>query len=315
MSPKRDVFIGVYRVKTYRRPSLKAVSTFEAAARHESFKGAAAELFLTPSAISHQVRRLEDHLGVMLFHRLSGGLALTDAGHYYLRMLTPVLAEIDDATKKVMQLEYSDRLTVRSAPSFASKWLLDRLPEFLDTHPDIDVKVIATSELLDFRKKNIDVGIYYGQPNMPGYAVRPLVSERVLPMCSPDFKKASGGLKKPGDLPDFMLIHTERNLVTWRMWLADRGIAVGDELRGISLDPSELAIEAAVRGVGIVLESDLLAERELATGSLVPAFDNTVSELVSYFLVYPEGNIELPKVTAFCDWITSLPEDMTSGDG
>ena len=100
-------------MKNYRRPSLKAVSTFEAAARHESFKGAAEELSLTPSAISHQVRQLEEHLGVKLFHRLSGGLAITDAGSAYLKMLSPVFSDIDDATKQIMQIEYTDRLTVR----------------------------------------------------------------------------------------------------------------------------------------------------------------------------------------------------------
>ena len=305
--------MGTFRLKTYRRPSLKAISTFETAARHESFKGAAEELFLTPSAISHQVRHLEEHLRVKLFHRLSGGLAITDAGRLYLAMLTPVFSEIDEATKQVMQLEYSDQLTVRSAPSFARKWLLDRLPGFLEAQPDIDVKVIATSERLDFQKKSIDIGIYYGQPNMPGYITRPLLSERVLPMCSPAFKDAASGLRSPADLPDFTLIHTEINLVTWRMWLNDRNIAVGEELRGISLDPSELAIEAAVRGVGIVLESSLLASQELENGTLVPAFDGTTSEVMSYFLVYPEDNAELPKVVAFCDWITALSETDTKG--
>ena len=293
-------------MRIYRRPSLKAVSTFEAAARHESFKGAAEELHLTPSAISHQVRQLENHLGVKLFHRLSGGLAITDAGAVYLGMLSPAFAEIDDATKQVMQLEYSDQLTVRSAPSFAKKWLLDRLPDFLESYPDTDVKVIATSELLDFRSKNIDVGIYYGQPDWPGHVVRPLLSERVLPMCSPGFKAGATALRAPADLPDFTLIHTERNLVSWRMWLADKEVSIIGNLRGVCLDPSELAIDAAVRGVGIVLESDLLAARELAEGALVPAFEDTVGEIVSYCLVYPADHADIPKVVAFSDWIINL---------
>jgi LysR family glycine cleavage system transcriptional activator len=296
-------------MKNYRRPSLKAVSTFEAAARHESFKEAAEELFLTPSAISHQVRQLENHLGVTLFHRLSGGLVITDAGAAYLKMLTPAFAELDEATKQVMQFEYSDQLTIRSAPSFAKKWLLHRLPDFLERHPDIDVKVVATSEILDFRKKNIDVGISYGQSNWSGYVVRPLLSERVLPMCSPGFKSGAKDLRTPADLPKFTLIHTERNLVTWRMWLADKGVPVADNLRGVCLDPSELAIEAAVRGVGVVLESDLLAAQELADGSLVPAFGETVSEALSYYLVYSEDRADIPKIVAFSEWISDLAEN------
>ena len=296
-------------MKNYRRPSLKSVATFEAAARHESFKGAAEELFLTPSAISHQVRHLEGHLGVKLFHRMSGGLAITDAGSYYLRMLTPVLQEIDEATKQIMQLEYSDQLTIRVAPSFAGKWLLEKLPDFLEAQPDIDIKVIATSEHLDFRKKNIDVGVFYGQPNLPGFVTRPLLSERVLPLCSPDFKKEAVGLCTAEDLPKFSLIHTERNLVSWKMWLADRNVAIGEDLRGISLDPSEHAIEAAVRGVGIVLESDLLASHELESGALVPAFDGEETEVVTYFLTYPEGNAALPKVISFCEWILKMAAD------
>ncbi len=293
-------------MKNYRRPSLKAVSTFEAAARHESFKGAAEELFLTPSAISHQVRQLEEHLGVNLFHRLSGGLAITDAGAAYLKMLSPAFAGIDDATRQVMELDYSDQLTIRTAPSFAKKWILDRLPKFLQAYPDIDVKVIATSEVLDFRKKNIDVGIYYGQSIWPGHVVRPLLSERVLPMCSPDFKKQAGEFQRPADLVNFTLIHTERNLVTWNMWFAERGVSVLEDLRGVCLDPSELAIESAVRGNGIILESDILAAQERENGSLVPTIENSESEIVSYHIVYPEEHEGVPKVTAFTDWITAL---------
>ncbi len=293
-------------VSAYRRPSLKAVSTFEAAARLESFKDAATELHLTPSAISHQVRQLEDHIGVKLFHRLSGGLAITDAGAAYLKMLSPAFADIDGATKQVMQMEYADQLIVRSAPSFARKWLLDRLPDFLARYPDTDVKIIATSELLEFRGNRIDIGIFYGRSSWSGHVVRPLLSERVLPMCSPAFKKGAAALRTPADLPDVTLIHTERNLVTWEMWLAEKDVATAGDLRGVCLDPSELAIEAAVRGVGVILESDLLAARELADGSLVPAIEDTVSEVVSYYLVYPEEHAELPKVITFSDWIVEL---------
>lgn len=290
----------------YRRPSLKAISTFESAARHESFKDAAKELSLTPSAISHQVKQLEQQVGVNLFHRLSGGLAITDAGAAYLKLLGPAFAEIDDATKQVMQLEYSDQLTIRSTPSFARKWLLDRLPDFLEKHQDIDVKVIATSELLDFRKKNIDIGIHYGQSTWPGSVVKPLLSERVLPMCSPALKDKLNGLRSVADLYGFTLIHTERNLVTWKMWLAEQEVPFDKEFRGVYLDPSELAIEAAVRGVGVVLESDLLAARELDEGSLVPAFDETESKIASYYLVYPEDHMHIPKVIAFTDWIADM---------
>ncbi len=290
----------------YRRPSLKSLSTFEAAARHESFKGAGEELCLTPSAISHQVRQLETHLDVNLFHRLNGGLAITDAGKAYLTLLTPAFSEIDEATKKIMQFEFSDQLTIRSAPSFAKKWLLERLPDFLQNNSDIDVKVIATSEVLDFRKNNIDIGIYYGQSNWPGYVVKPLFSEHVLPMCSPDYKNKIGKLNKPDDLLNCTLIQTERNIMTWKMWFTEKKIPHDKKLTGICLDPSELAIEAAVQGVGIILESDLLAKQELQTGSLIPAFDDAVSETVSYYLVYLEDSMETPKITAFTNWITHL---------
>jgi LysR family glycine cleavage system transcriptional activator len=183
---------------------------------------------------------------------------------------------------------------------------LDRLPDFLERYPDTDVKVIATSEIPDFRSKSIDIGIFYGHSDWPGHTVRPLLSERLLPMCSPDFKKKAVTLRSAEDLLDFTLIHTERNLVTWKMWFADKGVSSTGDLRGVCLDPSELAIEAALRGVGVVLESDLLAARELAEGSLVPAFEDNVSEIVSYYLVYPEDSANIPKVVAFADWIISL---------
>ncbi len=300
-------------VKNYRRPSLKAVSTFEAAARHQSFKVAAKELHLTPSAISHQVRQLEEHLGVKLFHRISSGLAITDAGSAYLSMLGPAFAEIDHATRQVMQLEYADQLRLRSAPSFAKKWLLDRLPDFLKQYPDTDVKLIATSEQLDFRSSQIDIGIYYGNSSWTdGYIVRPLLSERVLPMCSAQMEGYTGVLRAPQQLVDFTLIHTERNLTSWNMWLADKDVGLSTQMRSISIDPSELAIEAAVRGVGIVLESDLLAGEELARGSLVPAIKDSVSETISYYLVYPEDHAKIPKVIAFSNWIMSLANSSRS---
>lgn len=294
---------------SYRRPSLKSLSTFEAAARHESFKGAGEELCLTPSAISHQVRQLESHLGINLFHRLKGGLAITDAGATYLTMLTPAFKEIDKATKTIMQFEFSDELSIRSAPSFAKKWLLEKLPDFLQTHPDIDVKIIATSENLEFRKNNIDIAICYGQSNLPGYVVKPLFSEHILPICSPEFKRKNGPLNSPKDLLNYPLIQTERNLTTWNIWFAEKGITHDKKLSGICLDPSELAIEAAVQGVGIILESDLLAKHELQSGSLIPAFDDAVPETISYYLIYLEESIKTPKVAAFSNWITQLADD------
>ncbi len=128
-------------------------------------------------------------------------------------------------------------------------------------------------------------------------------------MCSPKFKNDAANLRAPGDLLNFDLIHTERNLVSWKMWLADRNVLVDEELRGICLDPSDLAIDAAVRGVGIVLESDLLASYELEAGTLVAAIDDTVSEAVSYYLVYPEENMGLAKVEVFANWIVDLAND------
>jgi LysR family glycine cleavage system transcriptional activator len=184
--------------------------------------------------------------------------------------------------------------------------MMDRLPDFLEKHEDIDVKVIATSELLDFRKKNIDIGIHYGQSTWPGCVVKPLLCERVLPMCSPALKDKPDGLRSVADLYNFTLIHTERNLVTWKMWLTEQDVSIDEGFRGVYLDPSELAIEAAVRGVGIVLESDLLAACELGEGSLVPAFDETETRIASYYLVYPEDYMHIPKVVAFTDWIAGM---------
>jgi LysR family glycine cleavage system transcriptional activator len=125
-------------------------------------------------------------------------------------------------------------------------------------------------------------------------------------MCSPEFKKQAGKLQSPADLLNFTLIHTERNLLTWKMWFADRDITALQDLRGVCLDPSELAIDAAVRDIGIVLESDMLAAQELENGALVPAIENSESEIVSYYLVYPEEYEGLPKITAFSDWIIKL---------
>ncbi len=293
----------------FRRPSLKALSTFEAAAAHQSFKLAAEELSLTPSAVSHQVRQLESQLGLQLFHRVGRGLVLTDAGKAYVGMLTSAFLEIDTATRQIMEFQYSDQIVVHSTPSFASRWLIPKLTGFLETHPQTDVRIEATSEGFDFKTGNIDIAIWYARKKWPDdVEYLPLISERIFPMCHPDLKKSCTPLQSLEDLAQQRLIYTQRNIIAWSSWFTARDIDLS-KYKGqrVSIDPSNLAIEAAANSVGFVLESDILAAAELESGTLVPAFENEdAAENISYYLVWPKHQSKTPKIEAFCNWIRGV---------
>jgi len=298
-----------------RRPSLKALSTFEAAAKHQSFKTAANQLGLTPSAVSHQVRLLEAEIGVQLFHRLGRGLALTDAGKAYMEMLAAAFEEIDSATRSIMSYRFADELIVRTPPSFASRWLVPQLPSFLKANSATNVRIEASSEAFDFRGDGADVAIWYARRQWPdNVEYIPLLSERVFPMCSPAVKAGHPDVRTPQDLLQHTLIHTERNIMTWASWFAAKGIALpAKSCRELSIDPSNLAIETAVAGTGYILESDLLAAEELEREALVPVFDSTAEdEIVSYYLVWPTRLTDVRKVDAFRVWIM---DTISAGSG
>jgi LysR family transcriptional regulator, glycine cleavage system transcriptional activator len=272
-----------------RLPPLKALLAFEAAARRGSFALGAEELAVTPSAVSHHIQQLEDFLGVPLFQRHPGRAALTAAGRTYARELERAFGVIADATNLVAPQSQRGYLVVASGPSFAAKWLQPRLPEFLRANPEVRIRLSTLSDHDDLETTRFDIAIAYGHPNTSKLDVEPLLLERLRPLCSPALA-ATLALRTPQDLLRATLIHSSNGL-TWSEYLRR---VCGEEVRPdneLWLDRSVMAIEAAVDGLGVVLESELLAAEELNDGRLIAPFNEAQFsiEVTSYYLVRSRG--------------------------
>ena len=287
------------------RPSLNALRIYEAAVRRGSFAAAAAELRLTPSAVSRQIQLLEQQLGVTLFHRSGRSVVSTDAALAYYREVHAAFGRITAATADLTGRGKSDRLAVHSAPSFATQWLLPRLSAFIGEHPELDVVFWATSPPYDLLTEDYDVDIQHGAHATDGLDVVMFPAERIVPMCSPALAEGIRPIRTPEDLMLHPLIHSDRCLVRWPDWLARHpGLAL-DLNRGLHFDRSFMSIATAVDGLGVCLDSTLLAQDELATGRLVKPLGDDGAEIHAHRLVCLAKKKDLPKVCAFRAWLTA----------
>lgn len=289
-------------------PPLNALRAFEVAARHMSISQAAVELRVTPAAISHQIRLLEDHVGLPVFARNGRGLALTDAGAAGLRDLREGFARLCAAMDAIDSLGEAGVLSVSVAPSFASKWLLPRLEGFQQAHPEIDVHVQASMQITDFVKDGTDIAIRYGAGRYSDLAVEQLLTESVVPVCSPDYLRDHGPFHAPGDLVEATLLHDDSpdndpSCPNWEMWLGAAGARHIDAARGPRFNQSGMVIEAAVLGRGVALAKTALAARDLRQGRLVQPFSTAMKVDFAYYIVAPRPKLNLPKVSFFIDWL------------
>jgi LysR family glycine cleavage system transcriptional activator len=299
-----------------RLPPLNALRAFEAAARHLSFTKAAEELFVTQAAISHQVKALEESLGLALFRRYNRRLMLTDAGQAYLPSLREALDLIAHATERLTTVEESGALTVSVLPSFAAKWLLPRLSRFREGHPEIDVLVQANGALTDFARDGVDLAIRYGRGDYPGLDVAYLMDDVVFPVCSPKLLEAGPPLEKPDDLKHHTLLHdptTSDDSKDWKTWLKLAGASGVDPTRGPGFTDASMVLQAAVEGQGVALGRSALAAIDLEAGRLVQPFGPAIPSDFRYFFATPPAKAELPKVQAFRDWL--LEETAAERDG
>lgn len=285
-------------------PPLKSVQAFEAAARLGSFIGAAEELHLTPSAMSHRVRELERHLGTQLFHRVHRSIVLTDAGRKYAEEVAQAFGQLEAASQDASRRSKADLLTVHVVPSLAAQWLMPRMSRFTAQHPEIDLRLQASTERVDLADGPVDFDIRYGAVlKQAGVAVEPLPDEKIVALCSPRLLEGRARIRRPRDLSHHMLIHSEVNLYSWRDWQRDHpGVELNLE-RGLRFDRSFMSISAAIDGLGVCLESRLLVERELASGALVLPFGDTGPLIHCHSLVYLQGRSRLPKMRLFREWL------------
>jgi LysR family glycine cleavage system transcriptional activator len=289
-------------------PPLSALRAFEAAARHMSFSKAADELHVTPAAISHQVHALEDDLGVRLFHRMNRSIELTASGQILLPGLSEAFIAIQSSVRRLRAHNDTGTLTVTSSPSFAAKWLVLRLHRFQEQHPDIDVRISATDEVVDLTKGDFDVAIRYGCGKYPGLDIELLFTNEVFPACSPQLLTTGPPLRIPADLPRHTLIHdraVERDALvpTWQMWLKAAGVKEAPAAAGMTFNNIHLALDAAIAGHGIVLAYSNIAAADLTAGRLMRLFSLALPDQFAYYLVTAPGALERPKVRAFRNWL------------
>ena len=235
-------------------PSLNGLRAFEAAARHLSFTRAAAELNVTQTAISHQIRRLEDQLGLPLFERRNRALALTREAQGYLPAVRAAFEDLRLATARLQRPEREDVLTVSTTASLAAKWLVSRVAAFQDAHPRIEVRITTSAHLVDFRREQVDMAVRYGRGNWPGLRAQWLMAEDIFPVCSPALLQAEKPLRRPEDLAHHTLLHATVSREDWQLWLTAAGLPTSlATRRGLSFDQSFMAIQAAMDGLGVAL--------------------------------------------------------------
>lgn len=294
----------------YRFPPLSALRAFEAVARQLSFTRAAEELHVTPAAVSQQVRALEEQLGVTLFQRSRRAVSLTAAGNGILPDIQAGFESLSRAMAGAARQPNASALTISVAPSFASKWLLPRLPDFAAKCPEVELRISATVGLADFGRNEADLAIRFGSGRYPGLDSERLFRESLCPLCSPKLVQGKRALKKPGDLKNFRLLHDlsvpgDPQASGWARWLKLAGAPEVNANRGTRFSLAELALQAAIDGAGVVLGRLALAELDLAAGRLYRPFRRALPLGMGYFLVMPKKNRERPEIQSFRAWLRS----------
>jgi LysR family glycine cleavage system transcriptional activator len=284
-------------------PPLNALPSFEAVARHLSFSRAADELHVTHGAVSRAVRNLEDQLGVQLMIRATRSARLTPIGASYAAEIRDVLERLAAATSAATG-QSSGILSVSTIDSFAARWLMPRLFRFRQAHGDIDVRVAVSERLADFISDGIDIAIRCGGGQYPGLSAELLMEEDHFPVCSPKLLGGKYPLRTPADLARHTLLH-DVFTVDWAIWLHSAGIDNVDPHRGPTFLSSDHAIQAAIRGEGVVLGRSALVADDLAAGRLVRPFELSLPAGFAYYVVCPPRALKRPNVKAFRDWLTA----------
>jgi LysR family glycine cleavage system transcriptional activator len=302
----------VYITHIIRRkiPSLQALACFEAAARHESYTRAAQELALTQSAVSRQITALEAFVGVPLFRRTRHGVALTERGADYASQVAPRLQGLEQDTLDVMSAQGSGgTLHLAAVPTFATRWLIPRLPALAALHPDITVHIETRTRPFMFADTPFDAALYAGTPEQVRHwagtrAVR-LLSEEVVPVCSPKYLGAQAALT-PEAIAQLPLLQQSTRPGAWRQWFDAMGVSAAPlALSGPRYELFSMTAAAAAQGLGLALVPRLLIEAELVRGELVVACDQPLKGERAYYLVTPERLDERPVVTTFRGWLAA----------
>jgi LysR family glycine cleavage system transcriptional activator len=290
-----------------RLPNLAALRAFEAAARYENFSRAAEEVHLTHGAISHQIRGLEEDLGLQLFTRNGKRIAITAEGTRFAAVIRRSLGEIASAAEELKSSARVRRLLISAVPSLAARWLSARMGKFIDRHPDIEVTLQTTSELVDLTRSQVDVCVRFGTGVYPDVKSEWLIGDFLYPVVSPRFR--GGKLPRtPSELSRDMLLRSDGD-EAWSSWFAAAGVELPEPAGGLVFDDSSMLLRSAAAGHGIAMARHLIAMPEIADGDLVRLFDVAVPTKYAYYIIYTEQAILKPQVRAFRDWLVAEAEE------
>ncbi|HTY04599.1 MAG TPA: transcriptional regulator GcvA [Rhodocyclaceae bacterium] len=304
----------------YSLPPLKSLRAFESAGRHLSFRKAAAELHVTPAAVSHQIKLLEDHLGVQLFRRVTRAVELTEVGRTLLPRLNEAFEHVAQAVNSVRRYQDTGILSVCVPPMFGAKWLTPRIHEFVEAFPHVDIRVSTSMRLVDQRRPGPaiavaeceadepDVTIRFGTGHYAGCQVDKLFEVSFTPLCSPQMLAGAHPLKKPADLSHHLLLHDDLNRVsagwaTWEQWLQAAHADAVDASHGPHFSLPQLCIEAAIDGSGVLLGAREVLAQDVAAGRLVAPFDVVIEPGAAYYIVSCARDANHPKIAAFRRWL------------
>lgn len=286
---------------------MEALIAFESAARHQSFTRSADELALTQSAVGRQIACLEDYVGVPLFSRIKKRLHLTDVGQLYARQVRAALEKIEGDTLAAMAHRGAGGiLELAVIPTFATRWLIPRLPSFYAAHADITLNLSTRAEPFMFEGTDFDAAIHFGNPVWPGTVARHLFGEELTPVCSPALLASAGADRRelaPAALSGFTLLHQSARPHAWREWLSEAGVLDVPCMRGQRYELFSMLVEAARAGLGMALVPRFFVLNELASGELVAPLGQTLRKEKGYYLVYPEAKQNAPLLQAFESWL------------
>jgi len=293
-----------------RLPSLNGLRAFEAAARHLSFTQAASELNVTQTAISHQIRRLEEELGIRLFVRKNRALSLTPEAREYLPGIRAAFNDLRLATDRLLRKDDDNVLTISTLASLAAKWLLPRLSAFQEAHPDIDVRITTSTGLVDFGSGDVDAAIRYGRGHWRGLRAEWLMADEMFPVCSPTLLTGKRPLRCPEDLRDHVLLHNTNNGDDWRLWLTAAGLPSDiSKQPGITFDLILMTVQAAIDGMGVAMGRTTYVKDDIAKTRLVVPFKIALPADAGFYLVSPEGAPDSPKLRAFRQWLIASAQN------
>ena len=287
-----------------RLPPLNSLRVFEAAARHLSFTRAAEELFVTQAAVSHQIKALEEFLGLKLFRRHNRSLLLTEEGQSYFLDIKEIFSSLSEATDKVLERSAKGALTISLPPSFAIQWLVPRLSDFNNQEPDIDVRIKAVDMDEGSLTEDVDVAIYYGRGNWPGLRVELLYQEQLLPLCSPQVLLNEKPLSTIDDLRFHTLLH-DTSRKDWKSFVKQFNLEGMNVNHGPIFSHSTMVLQAAAHGQGIALGNNVLAQPELDAGRLVAPFEELLVSKNAFYLVCSEKQADTGRIATFREWILS----------